>query len=182
MAKLASKTYGEALFELAQENNKLGDTKEEVKSIKTALDENIELIKILGHPKIDKEEKLSLVEKIFKGKISDDLCGFLLIMVEKDRYNEIINAFDYFIDKVNEYQKIGVAYVTSAIELSKDKKRQIEQKLISTTEYKSFDIYYTVDKSIIGGLIIRIGDRVVDSSIKTKLDLISKKLNKLQIL
>jgi len=181
MAKLASKTYGEALFELALDKNTLEDTKTEVTNVKIALNENMELIKILNHPKIDKEEKVTLVEKIFKGKISDDLCGFLVIMVEKDRYNEIISAFNYFIDKVNEYQKLGVAYVTSAIELSKDKKKKIEQKLISTTEYKSFDIYYTVDKSIIVGLIIRIGDRVVDSSVKTKIDLMSKELNKLQI-
>ena len=69
-----------------------------------------------------------------------------------------------------------MASVTSAVSLSDSQKAAIEKRLIETTSYSTMEIEYTVDKSLIGGLIIRIEDRVVDSSIKTKIDNMSKTL------
>ena len=69
-----------------------------------------------------------------------------------------------------------MAYVTSAMELSQARKKEIEEKLLSTTSYKSMEMNYSVDESLIGGLVIRIGDRVVDSSIKTKLEGLKREL------
>ena len=181
MAKLISKTYGDALFELALEEKVLDDIAEEIVSIRQAISENEELIKILNHPKVIKEEKKALIEKIFKGKASDMVTGFLVSIVEKDRYNQFDEIFGFFIDKVKEYKGIGVAYVTSAVELNDKQKKDIINKLIDTTEYTEFEMNYSVDKDIIGGLIIRIGDRVVDSTIKTKIELMSRELNKVQI-
>ena len=60
-------------------------------------------------------------------------------------------------------------------------KEKVENKLRETTDYVSFEINYIVDESLIGGMVIRIGDRVVDSSIKTKIDEIAKNLRKIQL-
>ncbi|MDE7430410.1 MAG: ATP synthase F1 subunit delta, partial [Lachnospiraceae bacterium] len=95
--------------------------------------------------------------------------------------NNIIEILDYFISAVKEYKKIGVAYVTTAMELAQDKRKSVEERLLATTKYEQFEMNYTVDESIIGGMIIRIGDRVVDSSIKTKLNELSKDLYKIQL-
>ncbi len=176
MAKLVSKTYGEALFDLALEEETLSTIIEEVNVVKEAIDENPELLKLLSHPKISKEEKISVIENIFKGRVSDSLVGFLVIIVQKDRYGDLDGIFEYFIAKVREYKNIGVASVTSAVELTEEQKKQVEQKLLQTTKYTQFELSFTVDKSLIGGLVIRIGDRVVDSSIKTKLQLLAKDL------
>ncbi|WP_455716983.1 F0F1 ATP synthase subunit delta [Anaerosporobacter sp.] len=176
MAKLVSKTYGEALFDLASENGTLSTIIEEVNVVKEAIDGNPDLLKLLSHPKINKEEKISVIENIFKGRVSDSLVGFLVIIVQKDRYNDLNGIFEYFIAKVREYKNIGVASVTSAVELTEEQKKQIEQKLLQTTKYSQFELTYYVDKTLIGGLVIRIGDRVVDSSIKTKLQLLAKDL------
>ena len=81
------------------------------------------------------------------------------------------------IGKIKAYKKIGIAYVTSAIELSNEQKKKIEQKLLSTTEYEQMEMNYKVDAAIIGGLIIRIEDRVVDSSIKGQLSRMSAALS-----
>ena len=97
-----------------------------------------------------------------------------------DSYNTQ-DIFEYFIDRVNEYRHIGKAYVTSAIELDEEIKNTIEQRLIDLTDYKEFKMSYTVDKNIIGGLIIRIGDRIVDSSIRNKIDSMCHKLEKIHI-
>lgn len=176
MAKLVSKTYGEALFDLAVEEQSLDALAEEAKVVLEAFRENPELSKLLNHPKIVKEEKISVVENIFKGRASDHMVGFLVLVVEKDRHNELEAIIQYFLDKVREEKNIGVAYVTSAIELGDAQKEQIRQKLLHTTKYTEFEMIYKVDKSLIGGLIIRVGDRVVDSSIRSRINNLSKEL------
>ena len=113
--------------------------------------------------------------------MSDDIVGFLVIIVEKDRGSEIADILKLFQAKVREYKKIGVALVTSAIELSTEQKQKVEQKLLQQTDYESFEVEYKVDDSLIGGMIIRIGDRVVDSSIRSKLDNLTKELRKVSL-
>ena len=71
--------------------------------------------------------------------------------------------------------------MTTAVPLKDGQRREVEQKLLDTTQYKSMEISYGVDASLIGGMVIRIGDRVVDSSIKTKLNELQKDLLKVQI-
>lgn len=181
MAKLVESSYGEALFELAVEKNELDSMAEQVTLLAQAFAENPELAKLLNHPKISKEEKISVVENIFKGRFSDDIVGFLVIIVEKDRSSEIEGIFDYFQAKVREYKKIGVARVTSAVELSAEQKQRVVEKLLQQTSYESFEVEYSVDASLIGGMVIRIGDRVVDSSIRTKLDNMTRKLRKVSV-
>ena len=89
--------------------------------------------------------------------------------------------FDYVIGLVKEEKKIGIAYVTSALPLTGTQKANIIKRLLDTTKYEEFEMNYSVDKSLIGGVVIRIGDRVVDSSIKTKLYELSKDLRKIQV-
>ena len=173
MAKLVSKTYGEALFEVAVEEGTIDSTLEEVQIVLDVIEANEQYIKLLTHPKLPVEQKVSLVEQVFAGKASDTLTGFMVTIVEKGRFSEIEKILTYFIDKVREYKKIGVAYVISAVELSKDEKQEIVQKLLNTTSY--------VDASLIGGVVIRIGDRVVDSSIRSKLNRMAKELSQVQL-
>lgn len=181
MAKLIEGSYGDALFELALEQNSLDSMAEQVDILKQSFAENPELLKLLTHPKISKEEKISVIENIFKGRFSDDIVGFLVIITEKDRGAEIENILSYFQAKVREYKKIGVARVISAVELSDEQKKRVEEKLLQQTSYESFEVDYSVDASLIGGMVIRIGDRVVDSSIRTKLDTMTKKLRKVSL-
>lgn len=181
MAKLVSQTYGEALFELALEKGTMDSLYDEAKGVKEVFLNNDELIKLLNHPKIDKDNKIQVMENIFKGNISDDFTGFLTVIVRKDRHNDIDAILDCFIAKVKEYKRIGIAYVTTAVELTDSQKKSVEDKLLKTTSYAEFEMNYSVDKSIIGGMIIRIGDRVVDSSIKSEMTEMSKGLLKIQL-
>lgn len=176
MAKLVSKTYGDALFELAMEEQSMDVMAEEAKVILEAFSENSDLVKLLNHPKIVKEEKITVVENIFKGRASDHMVGFLTLIVEKDRHNELEAIIQYFLNRVREEKNIGVAYVTSAVSLQDSQKEQIRQKLLQTMKYEEFEMIYKVDKNLIGGLIIRVGDRVVDSSIRSRIDNLSKEL------
>ena len=181
MAKLVSKTYGDALFEVAQEENKLDEFLEEVKTVQEILNENDELFKLMNHPKIVKEEKIKVLENIFKERISDELTGLMCLIVTKDHFQEMNSVFQYFIDQVKEYKNIGTAKVVSAVKLTEEQKDAVKKRLLETTKYVEFEMYYDVDPTLIGGMTIRIGDRVVDSSIKTKLHELTRELSQVQI-
>ena len=135
----------------------------------------------MNHPKIPKEEKLTVMENIFRDRMDKELLGFLVTIVEKDRYAQIEEILEYVIDSIKEYLKIGVAYVTTAIPLQENEKKDIEAKLLATTRYETLECHYKVDKTLIGGMIIRMGDRVVDSSIRTKLGSLERELMAIQI-
>lgn len=181
MAKLISKTYGEALYELAIERNMVDTLMEEVQALKTILEDNTDFTKLMNHPKIVREEKEEIMERVFKGKMTDELTGFLKIIIANDRYAEVIPTLEYYISRVKEYKNIGIAYVTTAVEMNETQKKDIEKRLIETTKYVEMEMNYEVDAAIIGGIVIRIGDRVVDSSIRTKLYELSKDLMKIQL-
>ena len=181
MAKLISKTYGDALFELAVEDEKVDVLLEEIEQLQKILAENEDFGRLMNHPKIIKEEKIEVAKTVFEGRISGELLGFLTIIISKDRYREIDEILTYFVAKVKEYKGIGIATVTTAVPLKDDQCKAVEKKLLDTTKYKSMEIHYDVDASLIGGMVIRIGDRVVDSSISTKLNELQKDLLKVQI-
>lgn len=181
MAKLVSKTYGDALFQLAVETNKTDSFLEEVRGIQQTIAENPDLMRLMSHPKIVKEEKLKILEDVFKGRISDEMLGLMLMLVTKGHYTNVEEVLAYFAECVKEYKNIGTAYVTSALELSENQKQQLKQKLLDTTHYVEFEMHYEVDAALIGGMVIRIKDRVVDSSIRTKLYDLSRELSKIQL-
>lgn len=181
MAKLVSKTYGDALFEVALESGQLDTYWDEVKAVRTALAENPELFKLMSHPKIVKEEKEKVIEDIFEGKVSAELVGLLRMIVEKGHFEEIDSVLEYFEAQVKEYKNIGTAYVTAAMELTDAQKAAVEKRLLETTKYVKFEMHYAVDTTLIGGMVIRIGDRVVDSSVRTKLSALTRELSKIQL-
>ena len=181
MAKLISKTYGEALFELASEEQKLDVLFEEAKVVCDILQKNTDFGKLMTHPKIPKEDKVKIAEKIFKGRVSDELTGFLVLIIKKERCAEIDAILTYFIQRVKEKKHIGVAYVTTAAAPDKYTQEKIKKRLLETTKYKEMEMHFMVDASIIGGMIIRIDDRVIDSAITTKLNNLKKQLLNIQL-
>lgn len=181
MAKLISKTYGEALFEVAVEEGIVDSLFQEVEAVHAVFQENDEYVRLLNHPKIPVDQKVSMLEEVFKGRASKQLTGLLTTVAEKGRFSEIEGILGYFEERVREYKKIGTAYVTSAVELTQKQKASLEKRLLETTAYQSFRIDYSVDAGLIGGMVIRIGDRVVDSSIRTKLGNMAKELSKIQL-
>lgn len=181
MAKLVSRTYGDALFHAACEDGRMDQIYEEVQQLGEILKANPGFQALMENPKIMREEKQKVIETTFQGKISDEITGLMLVMMDKGRYGEIDSVFEYFTALVKEEKKIGTAYVSTAVELTGAQKDAVEKRLLETTGYREFEIQYTVDPALIGGMVIRIGDRVVDSSIRTKLYELSKNLKRIQV-
>lgn len=181
MAKLVSKTYGDAYLSLAEERKTLNTVMEEVLAVRRVFLESGELNQMLSHPKIVKEEKMRILETAFKGRISEDMMGFLLVIVKKDRYRDIMPILDYIISQMKKREGIGSLKVASAFRLSEGQKADIVSRMKELTDYQEFEVDYEVDPSLIGGLVLRLEDRVIDSSIKTKLQTMGKSLSKIQL-
>ena len=105
----------------------------------------------------------------------------MLVLVQKDRFSEVEKTLEYFIGRMKEHKKIGVAYVSTAAALSDVQKKSVNARLLETTDFETVEMNYTVDESLLGGMVIRMGDRVVDTSIKNKLRELSKQLSALQV-
>ena len=141
MAKLISKTYGDALFSVATESGKMESFLESAKAVQTAFSENEDLVKLMNHPKVTKEEKTGILENCFKGRIEDELLGTMLLMVTKDRFFEIDEVLSYFITRVKEYKNIGLATVTSAKALSIHRKRRLRRDYLRQPIIKNSRLY-----------------------------------------
>lgn len=181
MAKLAATKYSEAIFELAVQEGRVDEFYNEAEVILKEYSENDEISKLLNHPKVSKEDKEHFIENTFGSFLSKEMTGLLVLMVAKDRHKDIVETLNMFMAKVLEYKKIGTAYVKTAVPLSEEQKEKVMERLLATTEYKEFRINYTVEPELLGGMVIRINDRVVDSSIKTKLDKLAADLKKVQL-
>lgn len=175
MVELIAKRYGTAIYQLAVENNQVETVSKEIAYMKQVLSTETEFVNVLNHPKVGVNEKISVVESIFKGKISDDVLGLVVLTIKKGRQNHLIDIIDYCEKAIDEHNNILTAMVTSSDELSKKQQGAMKMRLESLTG-KSVSISYEVDASLIGGVVIRIGDRILDNSIKGKISNMSKTL------
>jgi len=176
MAKLISKIYGDALFDAVCEDGDIDCVLEDARLVARTIEGSPELVGMLNNPKLSREAKAQAVQDVFSESVSNDMQGLLHVMIMKQRHNDIKAALEYFAEKVREYKNTGRAYVTTSMPMSDEQKEAVRTKLIKSSKYDDFEIEYNVDASIIGGIIIRIGDRIYDSSIKNKLNNLTRQL------
>ncbi len=175
MAKLISKRYAVALFELAQETNKIDELNTEVEFIYKSISEDKDFLIILNHPRISGEEKFNLFQEIFKGQISDEVLGLLSVVVGKNRETELVEIFVEFLELVRVHKGIATAYITSATALTPEQLTAIKQKL-SEKLNKQIIVETDTKPELIGGLVINVDGKIIDNSIKTNLFNIKKSL------
>jgi F-type H+-transporting ATPase subunit delta len=174
--------YAQALYDIASEEKTLPKYKSmvdriesELIAIKSILDENIELQRLLYHPQITPAAKKELLDQLFKGKISEITGNFLALLVDRRRETYFGDIVDEFTALANAGRGIIEARVTSAVEL-KDKEKGELSGILARLTGKKVRISYVVDPSIIGGVIVRMGDKIIDGSIKARLSAIRDRL------
>lgn len=173
MADLISKRYAYALFKAGLELNRLKEFNEDFSSVTYILFKEKELQKIFSHPKISRTEKKELLNSIFGGRISREVLNFLFVLVDKRRENAIMEINKEFLKLFNEHENIiEVTAVTSVLmdDNVKNKLRiTLENKLNKKVQLKN-----VVDKDIIGGVLLNIGNKVIDGTVKGQLQEIEK--------
>ena len=178
MAREIESVYGGALFEAAVEKGRLRELYEEAGAVIIGLDDNPELVSILENPSIYSDKKEELLKAIFSGRVDELIANTLMLAVEKGHSRYLTKILNVFIKAAMKELGIGEATVRTAFDLSDAQKKQVEDKILTTAKFNEVIIDYKVDKSLIGGMIIKIGDRVVDSSIANQLESLRKSLMK----
>ena len=180
MAKLVVKRYATALFDLAASEGAMAKYEEEVKVIVKALHDEPDFMAVLQDHKVTRENKINIVETVFTDKVSSPIVGLLALLVNKGRQSEILNVLEAFLDMVKAESGIIKAVVTSAIPLKEAQLEALREKLEASTKSK-IELETIVDSSIIAGLVVRVGDKVVDASYKGEMQTLKKQLSKLKL-
>lgn len=172
--------YATALFELAKEENKLDEFELQVKEVIEIIGENSEFMELLLHPKITIDEKLQLIDRVFTGNVIEEITGILTIIVKKGRQNVLLDILKLFLQMVDEDRGLIKATIRSAVELNNEQLAQIKVNLERATS-KDVEIHTEIDQALIGGMIIRVGDHVVDASISGRLQTLKEGLTNLRL-
>ncbi|MBO4400519.1 MAG: ATP synthase F1 subunit delta [Selenomonadaceae bacterium] len=160
--QLATK-YARAIFELAQEENNLDGYDKDLGKIQSDVFDIPDAVKFFQNPLVPHQAKKDLLKKAFDGEISDTTMNFLMLLVDKSRIGIFSEIYEIFTALKNTAQGILVADVTYAFPLSKTQETQLTKKLAAVTGRK-VKIRKHEDKSILGGLIVTIGDKRIDGS------------------
>jgi F-type H+-transporting ATPase subunit delta len=169
MAKLVSKTYARALFELALEGQMIDQILAEYEFVKNSFDEFPDFLEIVKSPKISVVEKKTILKDTFGGKVSDVLLNFFSVLVDKKRSDVIRDVYDDLIIMADDNKGLVVARVESVIPLEANEIEVLEAKLNKVTG-KTVTVDNVINPEIMGGLVVKVGDKVVDGSVKRKLD------------
>lgn len=169
MAKLVSKAYGKAFFELALESNNLDIYLEEAKLIISVLKSDEIFKQVLKHPEISQENKFTMFKSIFEKKVSESFLGLFKLILNKKREIYLLDILENFLDRALEYKGILIAEVVSSIKLSEGQLLRIEDKLSKNLK-KQIILKVSVDSSLIAGLKITVDGHVIDGSVKKQIE------------
>lgn len=167
--------YSTAMFELAKENNILAQIEDDFDYVRTTFAAHPELKGILSNPTLEVTQKISLMQKIFSEAINKLALQLIFVMIKRHRERYIIPAITAYISKSREERGILEAKVTVAKELSATETEQLHVKLHALTG-KEVIFDTVIDPSIIGGLVLQIGDKRIDASVERNLNEMKKTL------
>jgi len=178
MAELVAKIYSQALFEAGKEENMLDEYLEEIKLINEVFSEYKDFFELLKTPNISINEKKNIIDETFEGKVSSEIKNFLKIILDKRRIKNIFEIIEEYEKLYNEHNGVVKADAYTTMPLDEDTLKSLEDKLSSITD-KNVKLENKIDKSLIGGIKITLGDKVIDNSLKKKLWNIENSLKKL---
>ncbi|HYF83445.1 MAG TPA: ATP synthase F1 subunit delta [Clostridia bacterium] len=169
MIEIASKRYSQSLFEAAMDQDKLNLTFEELDGLKRIIGDNQAFFKVLEYPFITLNEKIKIIDEVFSKSFDAIICDFLKVLIEKDRVyilNEILRDFE---ELYYDHKRLLKVQVTTAFELEEDYKDRLINKLKEVFK-QDVVIETSIDPSIVGGLYIKAKDKIIDATVKGKLD------------
>ena len=176
----AARRYSKALFNLARERNELDEIDASLAVVTQTASASPELMTVLHHPLITRERKKEVLAQVFSGQIQPDVQNFLFLLVERDRASIIPNVAQEFARLVDEYRMVTDAEVVSAVPLSEEQQNAVVQRLQASTGY-TIRLQTRVDENILGGLVIRVGDKLMDGSVATQLQKMREQLKQIKV-
>lgn len=174
MASSAAKRYAQALFSLGQERGTLDAWQGDL-ALLDSLVQNESLASYLTNPSVTPDQKLATLDSALASQVQPETRNLTKLLIERDRTSLIPEIREIFDDQVRAARGITVANVTTAERLTPDEQALVQQKLESLTG-GVVELNLRIEPEIIGGIIVRIGDQVIDGSVRNKLEKMRSRL------
>ncbi|MDD3429367.1 MAG: ATP synthase F1 subunit delta [Oscillospiraceae bacterium] len=175
MTELAT-VFGNALYELSCEENCAEEMMQQLGVIVSAIKENPDFAKVLSAPGISHEEKDTIVDTCFKGKVSQNLLNFLKLASQRGIAAQLGTSFAQFKNRYNEDNGIVTVTAISANPLTDALQQALLTKLSSMFSGKKVQLATTVDPTLMGGMRLEMDGRLIDGSVKAKLESLKNKI------
>mgnify|MGYP003784732749 FL=1 len=178
---MISKRYGKALLLLAEEKNLIDQFEKDLIDINATINADENLKQIWLSFRIGPSAKKDTIKKLFKGKVADDIIKFLMLIIDKNReayLGDIVTAYRQVADIS---RNIVEAEVTTAVQLTDKDFRGLQEKL-SVVTGKNVRLRTKVNPSLIGGVIVKIGDQIIDGSVIKRLAILHNRLKDAQFM
>ena len=167
--------YAVAMIELAEKYGMLDVVNEDLHLVKEVIKSSPDLKYFINHPIISSEDKKDSLEKIFSGAVSSYSLNLIRLLSDSNRLFILEFIADYYNKLLCEKRNIDTAQVITAMKIDENTMNRVKEKLERMFQ-KQIKIVPEVDKEIIAGMIVKIGDKVIDGSIKTKFEKMKKQL------
>ncbi|MFD0939840.1 ATP synthase F1 subunit delta [Pedobacter boryungensis] len=174
MSSKAASRYAKSLIDLSTEQNALEEMKNDMVLFEEIVDNNSELEAILKNPIVPLDKKLGILNNVFGGKVHKITESFLKLVVNKGRAAILFETSKQFISQYQLIKGIVTAEVTSAIALIDATRAEIVSLVKREVGAKEVIIKEKVDEKLIGGFILKVGDKQFDASIASGLNKLKK--------
>lgn len=168
MAGSVEKLYSDVMLEIAREDGSAEELDRELDTLCGIVRDNPELTAAMGAPTITDKEKVTILENIFKGRVSETTLNFLCVLAEKNRFGHLSGIAEEFRKGYYKMNGISEVTVTTAVPLKDNAREKLLQKL-KKMYGGTIVLIEKVDPGIIGGMMISCGGSMMDGSVKTKL-------------
>jgi F-type H+-transporting ATPase subunit delta len=169
-----AQVYARSLFEVAQEHEKLDVVREQIGEVADALDGSRELQTFFFSPYFSTEEKKDGLDKALDGE-DEVVRNFLAVLIENHRMPALFRIRRELDAMWRDVNKLLPVQVTSAVELDEAVTRQIGEEIGRQTGRK-VELATNVDPDVLGGIVLRVGNSILDASIRTRLDRLRKQV------
>ncbi len=175
-----ARRYAEAVFSLAKEQNQIDLYQQQLTLVLDSLEAVPELKSYFCNFLVPNQEKKDILEKIFKEDLNENILHFLFLLVDKKREANFESIVAEFAILADEARNIKNAEIYTAQELPKRELRALEMRLTKATG-KKIRLNAHVDPELLGGVKLRIEDKIVDATIKKRLQLLGTAMKKKQV-
>jgi F-type H+-transporting ATPase subunit delta len=179
VAREAIRGYAQALFSVVQAEDALEDVQDELFRFARALDQENQLRETLTDPALPIERKKAVLQDILGTRASPHTVSIVGFLVEQGKTRELTAIVDELVALASEHRDAAVAEVRTAVQLD-DRQRDELAKALELATGKKVELKVVVDPSILGGVIARVGDQVIDGSIKRRLEMARDQLSEVQ--
>ena len=182
MFEYLDRRYALAYYEVAEEKAKVEQYLQDFRELEKLILTNTDIIQLINNPQISSSRKQELMKDVFKGKVNDDLISFINILIDKKRIHTVSGILSETEKIYLEKKNTVVAKVKTVISLDAAEKEELITKL-KVKYNKNILLEEELDDSIIGGVYIKIGDDIIDGTLKYRLNQIHELMmkDKLQV-